>query len=239
MSENKVAVITGGGTGIGAATAEELAQTGVKVVVVGRRPDPLAAVAKKINDYGGVAIAHPADVTDFAAMEDLVKETINKFGKVDLLVANAAVHDVSSIDSGDPEWWQTLININVVGLLFTVRAFLPKMYHQESGHILVVSSLSGRVTYVGEPAYVASKHAQVAFTDCLRKEATPKGIKVSIIEPGIVDTPMISNPFADDLKKTVLPLDPFDVARAIRFVFEQPPNCTIYEISMRPLKQLL
>lgn len=238
MNENKVAVITGGGTGIGAATAEELARIGMKVVVVGRRPGPLEEVVARITSRGGVAIAHPADITDFSAMEELVRETVERFGHIDLLVPNAAVHDASNIHDGDPEWWRTVIEINVVGLLYTVRAFLPQMYRQEGGHIIIVASLSGRVTYVGEPIYVTSKHAQVAFTECLRKEVTPRRIKVTIIEPGLVETPFINNPFAQGVKKTVPPLDPADVASAIRFAYEQPHNCTIYEISMRPLKQV-
>jgi NADP-dependent 3-hydroxy acid dehydrogenase YdfG len=238
-NRSKVAVITGGGTGIGAATAEELARSGVSVVVVGRRPGPLEEVSARINDTGGVAVAHPADITDFRAMEDLVQETVERFGHIDLLVPNAAVLDFSSIDGGDPECWRTVVLINVVGLLYTVRAFLPRMYLQEQGHIIIVSSLSGRVTYVGEPVYITSKHAQVAFAECLRKEATPKGIKVTVIEPGMVDTPFIDNPVAREMRKTVTPLDPGDVARAIRFAFEQPSNCTIYELSLRPSKQLL
>ena len=237
--ENRVAVITGGGTGIGAATAEELSGLGVNVVVVGRRPEPLEEVVSKITSRGGTAVAHPADVSDFAAMENLVKKTTQRFGRIDLVVANAAVHDASSIDSGDPEWWREVILINVVGLLYTVRAFLPQFNRQGGGHIIIVSSLSGRVTYVGEPIYITSKHAQVAFTECLRKEVTPKGIKVTIIEPGMVETPFIDNPVAQELKKTVTPLDAVDVARSICFAFEQPSNCTIYEISLRPRKQLL
>ena len=239
MIENQVAVITGGGTGIGAATAEELARAKMKVVIVGRRPAPLEEVAKRINSQGGTAFPYPMDITDFPAMEKLVTDTVERFGRVDLVVPNAAVHDASALDSGDPYWWRTLIEVNVVGLLFTVRAFLPQLYRQEGGHIIIVSSLSGRVTYVGEPIYITSKHAQVAFVECLRKEVTPRGIKVTIIEPGMVETPFIDNPFANELKKTVPPLDASDVARVIRFVFEQPPNCTIYELSMRPLKQLL
>ena len=238
-NKNKVAVITGGGTGIGAATAKELAGTGVSVVVVGRRPKPLEEVVSRITSEGGDAVAHPADISDFSAMGELVKKTVDRFGHIDLLVPNAAVHDASSIDGGDPEWWRTVIKINVTGYLNTVRAFLPQLYLQGEGHIITVSSLSGRITYVGEPVYITSKHAQVAFTECLRKEATPKGIKITIIEPGMVETPFIDNPVAAELKKTVLPLDPSDVARSIRFAFEQPSNCTIYEISLRPKKQLL
>ncbi len=239
INREKVAVITGGGTGIGAATAEELASIGINVVVVGRRPGPLKEVALRITRKGGLAVVHPADITDFCAMEELVKKTVDRFGHIDLLVANAGVHNACSIDSGNPGQWRTVILVNALGLPYTVRAFLPQMYLQSEGHIIIVSSLSGRMTYAGESIYIASKHAQVAFAECLRKEATPKGIKVTIIEPGLVETPLSDNPFAKELKKTVPPLDPTDVSRAIRFAFEQPPNCTIYEMSMRPLKQLL
>lgn len=238
-SDRKVAVITGGGTGIGAATAEELAAAGITVVVVGRRPQPLQDVVDRIEKKGGVALARPGDVRDFDMLDGLAREVWDRFGRVDLVVPNAAVHDASQISDGDPDWWHTLIDINVTGLLNTVRAFLPLMLQQEYGHIIIVSSLSGRVTYVGEPIYVASKHAQVAFADCLRQEVTPKGIRVTILEPGLVDTPLINNPVASELKKTVTPLEPADCARAIRYAFEQPPNVVINEIAMRPAKQLL
>jgi NADP-dependent 3-hydroxy acid dehydrogenase YdfG len=237
--EDRVAVITGGGTGIGAATAKELASAGVKVVVVGRRPEPLEEVARYITDRGGVAVPYPADISEYAAMEQLASTTLERFGRIDLLVPNASVHDVSKIAEGDPEWWRTLMLINAVGLFNTVRAFIPYMIKQAQGHVIVVSSASGRITYVGEAIYVASKHAQVAFVECLRLEMIEHGIKVSIVEPGMVDTPMIDNPFAAELKKTVPPLDAEDVAKAVRYIFEQPANCTINEVVMRPLKQLL
>lgn len=239
MSENKVAIITGAGTGIGAAIAEELARTGVAVILVGRRPGPLEEVVARITGKGGTAISRPGDIRDYAFLENLCKETVERFGHIDLVVPNAAVHDASSIDTGDPEWWHTLIDVNVVGLLFSVRAFLPQFLKQGYGHFIVVSSLSGRVTYVGEPIYITSKHAQVAFVECLRKEITPKGVKVTIIEPGLVETPFIDNPMGQMVKKTVTPLDAIDVARVVRFVFEQPENVTIYELSMRPRAQVL
>ena len=239
MSENKVAVITGGGTGIGAAIAEDLASTGVKVVITGRRPEPLAEVVNKITSQGGTAIAFPTDVTDFEGMERVVRETVERFGHIDLLVPNASVHDVSSFHDGNPAWWRTLIEINVSGLLFTVRATLPQLYRQGFGHIIIISSLSGRVVYVGEPIYIASKHAQVAIAECLRQEALPKGIKVTIIEPGLVETPFINNPFGQAVKKTVTPLEASDVARAVRYIFEQPTNVAINELAIRPVKQLL
>jgi len=239
MTENGVALITGGGTGIGAATAEELAGIGLRIVVVGRRSQPLEGVVARIKARGGQALGLPADVSDYAAMEEVVKRTVGHYGRIDLLVANAAMHDVSSIDAGDPAKWNQLMQTNVMGVINVVRAALPLMYRQGAGHVVVVSSVSGRVTYVGETVYVSSKHATVAFADCLRQEASPRGIRVTLLEPGLVDTPMADNPYAAELKKTVRPLTPADCARAIRFAFEQPPNVAINEIVMRPLKQVL
>ena len=239
MNENRVALITGGGTGIGAATAEELAGIGLRVVLVGRRPQPLEDVVARIKGRGGQAMALPADVVNYAAMEEVVNRTVECYGRIDLLVANAAVHDVSAIDAGDPAKWSQVIQVNVMGVLNVVRAVLPFMYRQGAGHIVVVSSVSGRVTYVGETVYVASKHATTAFADCLRQEASPRGVRVTLLEPGLVDTPLADNPYAAEMKKTVQPLSPADCARAIRFAFEQPPNVGINEIVMRPVKQVL
>lgn len=239
MIEHKVALISGGGSGIGAAIAEDLARTGVWVVINDLYPEPLAEVANRIRSQGGMVMSHLADVTDFEAMEQVVQQTMTQLGRLDLLVPNAAIHDASNIHDGDPAWWRRVIDTNVTGLLYTVRAALPHMVEQGFGHIVVIASLSGRVTYVGEPIYITSKHAQVAFVECLRQEVAPKGIKVSIIEPGMVDTPFIDNPFAQELKKTIAPLEPSDVARAVRFIFEQPANVVINELAVRPAKQFL
>ncbi len=239
MTEERVALITGGGTGIGAATAEELAGIGLRVVVVGRRPQPLEDVVARIKARGGEAMCFPADVASYQAMAEVADRTAEHFGRIDLLVANAAMHDVSTVDAGDPARWSQLIQTNIMGVLNVVRAVLPLMYRRGSGHVVVVSSVSGRVTYVGETVYVSSKHATTAFADCLRQEASPRGIRVTLVEPGLVDTPMADNPYAAELKKTVEPLTAADCARVIRFAFEQPPNVCISEIVVRPAKQLL
>ena len=234
-----VAIITGAGTGIGAATAEELASAGVRVVLVGRRPAPLSDLAGRIGARGGEAVSHPADVTDYGAMQRVAADTTARYGRIDVLVSNAAVHDASSPADGDPAWWGRVVETNLLGGLNTVRAVLPGMYERGSGHIVIVASVSGRVTYVGEAVYVASKHALVAFGDCLRQEASPRGVRVTLVEPGMVDTPLLDNPFARELRKTVTPLQPADCARAIRFALEQPPHCAINEIVIRPVRQVL
>jgi NADP-dependent 3-hydroxy acid dehydrogenase YdfG len=234
-----VSIITGAGTGIGAATAEALAARGVKVVLVGRRPAPLSEVAAAVAARGGEAVCQPADVTDYAAMEQVTADTLARHGRIDILVSNAAIHDVSSPADGDPVRWRQVLETNALGGFHIVRAVLPSMYERGSGHVVIVASVSGRVTYVGEPVYVASKHALVAFGECLRQEASPRGVRVTLIEPGLVDTPLIDNPFARELKKTVTPLQPADCARAICFALEQPPHCAINEIVIRPVQQVL
>jgi NADP-dependent 3-hydroxy acid dehydrogenase YdfG len=237
--KGRVAIITGAGTGIGAATAEALAARGVKVTLVGRRPGPLSEVAARIAAQGGTATAHPADVGDYGAMQQVVAEAQARDGDVDILISNAAVHDVCSPADGDPEHWRQVIETNLLGGMHIVRAVLPGLYARGAGHVVIVASVSGRVTYVGEPVYVASKHGLVAFAECLRQEASPRGVRVTLVEPGLVDTPLIDNPFARELKKTVTPLQPEDCARAILYALEQPPHCAVNEIVLRPLQQVL
>jgi len=234
-----VAIITGAGTGIGAATAEALATRGVKVVLVGRRPAPLSEVAAAIAAQGGEAVCHPADVSDYAAMEQVAADALARYGRIDILVSNAAIHDVSSPADGDPARWRQVLETNALGGFHIIRAVLPGMYARGAGHVVIVASVSGRITYVGEPVYVASKHALVAFGECLRQEASPRGVRVTLLEPGLVDTPLIDNPFAQELKKTVTPLQPADCARAICFALEQPPHCAVNEIVLRPVQQVL
>jgi NADP-dependent 3-hydroxy acid dehydrogenase YdfG len=127
----------------------------------------------------------------------------------------------------------------VLGVLYGARAVLPAMYARGSGHIVIVSSGSGRSTYVGEPAYVASKHATVAFAECLRMEVAPRGLRVTVLEPGLVETPLIHVwEGSDDLVVGVTPLSPADCARAIVFAVEQPPSVTVFEIAIRPTSQI-
>jgi NADP-dependent 3-hydroxy acid dehydrogenase YdfG len=234
-----VAIITGAGTGIGEATAEEFGAAGVHVVVVGRRANLVERVAERIRAAGGGAIAEPGDVRDFARMEAIVERTVERWGKIDVFVANAAVVEESLISDGDPARWKELIDTNVTGALNSVRAVLPTMHRQGSGHIVIVASVSGRVTYVGQPAYVASKHALVALGEVLRQEVAAKKLRVTLVEPGVVLTPFVNPEYLAELLPGVTPLSATDIARTIRFAIEQPPNVSINEIVIRPTGQLL
>jgi NADP-dependent 3-hydroxy acid dehydrogenase YdfG len=232
------AIITGAGSGIGEATAEDLAAAGVRVAVVGRRADRLNALVERIHASGGDAVSEPGDIRDFAQMEAIVARAIERWGKADIFVANAAVVEQSHFSDGDPESWRKVIDTNVMGTFNSIRAVLPQMHRQGSGHVVIVSSLSGRISYVGEPAYVASKHALVAMGHCLRKELAPQGIRVTLIEPGLVQTEFFDPEFAFSLFPDVTPLAPADVARTIRFVLEQPPNVAISEVGLHPVHQV-
>ena len=235
----QVALITGAGSGIGAALAAQLADAGMAVLLVGRRRGPLDDQVAIITAHGGRAAARSADVRDFAALEAAVAEAIGIFGRLDVLVANAAIADFGPIESADPALWEDVIRTNVLGVLYAVRAALPHLSAQGSGHVVIVSSASGRDTYVGEPAYIASKHATVAFADSLRKEVAPRGIRVTIVEPGLVETPLIHvYPGADALVPGVIPLDPREVAAVIRFALERPAGVDLFEVVVRPTNQV-
>ena len=141
--------------------------------------------------------------------------------------------------TGDAEArWKEVLETNVLGVFHAVRGALPAMQRARYGHIVLISSLSGRESYVGEPVYIASKWAIVGFGNSLRKEAARFGVKVTLIEPGLVDTPMArANPFAKPLFDAFEPLRPEDVAEAIAFVLSQPPRVLVRELAMQPLGQ--
>lgn len=236
---DRVLIITGAGSGIGAATAIELSEHGTFAYLLGRRRDRLEAVASQVRAKGGAAEPCAVDVRDAPSLMNVADQAFRAHGRIDVLVANAAVHDTASVASGDPEWWRTLIETNVLGVMYACRSVLPYMESTGTGDVVIVSSVSGRVTYPGEPVYLSSKHATVAFGDSLRQSVAAKGIRVTVVEPGMVDTAMLDNPFAQALKATVRPLDPEDCARAIRFALDQPRHCSVNEIVLRPTEQVL
>ena len=217
-----------------------LGDAGVPVMLVGRRAAPVQDTAADIIAAGGVAHARSADVRAFPDMESVVRDATEHHGPIDLFVANAAIAEVGAIADADPELYRDVVATNVVGVMNGIRAALPGMLERRVGHIVVIASVSGRVTYTGESAYVASKHATVAFADCLRQEVAHAGIRVSVIEPGLVETPLIHvYPGALDMVPDVTPLAPDDIARAVRFVLEQPASVNIAELVLRPTSQVL
>jgi len=229
-----VIIVTGGASGIGAGIARRLHQrSNTTVCVADGDADRLALIGAELTR----AQLRRVDVTDWEVMDALVLE-MSELGPLEAMVANAGVSCVGPAREPDPERWRRAIEVNTLGVMFTVRAALGKMCEQGSGSIIVVASASGRLSYVGEPAYVASKHATVAFCDSVRKEIVGSGVRICVVEPGLVDTPMSrSHPMIDEVVGTVTPLDVDDIARSVEFVLDQPPNCAINEILIRPTNQ--
>ncbi len=198
------------------------------------------AVVEQVRAAGGEALAVAADVREPDALERAVGLVLERFGRIDALVANAGISDQSSTARGDPARWRAVVDTNVLGVVYSVRAVLPALLERRRGHVFIVASVSGRETYVGEPVYIASKWAQVGFGHALRQELADAGVRVTLVEPGIVDTPLTrENPVVRPLLEAIEPLAPEDVARAIVYAYEQPPHVVVSELTLRPLRQRL
>lgn len=235
-----VVLVTGGMSGIGAAVAQEFAGLGARLVLCDRsleRADPVLAA---VRAAGGEAIAREADVRDVAALRAAADCAVRSFGRIDVLVANAGVSEQSRVATGDPDRWRTVVETNLLGTIHAAHAVLPAMLERRAGHIFVLASVSGREAYAGESVYISSKWGQVGFAHSLRQEVMDAGVRVSVVEPGIVDTPLTrDNPIVRPLLEAVEPLSPGDVAGAVVYAYRQPANVLVSELTIRPLRQRL
>jgi NADP-dependent 3-hydroxy acid dehydrogenase YdfG len=238
VPDQAVGVITGAGSGIGAAIAVEFGRLGARLTLASLPTPGLTETVAAVEQAGGSAVPVEVDVRDPDAVRQLVDGTVERHGRMDFLVANAGIADQGLAAEGDPSVWRRLIETNLLGLMYCVRYALPHMQRQRAGHILLMASLSGRDAYVGEPAYIASKFGVIGFGHSVRMEAGPYGIRVTLIEPGAVDTPLTRNaPKVLPLIESIDPLLPVDVARAVVYAYQQPPHVVINEIALRPLNQ--
>ena len=236
--KDKVAIITGASSGIGAATARALAEQGCRLTLAARSTDRLEALARSL---GPETLVVPTDVTCDADVKRMVERTLDRFGRVDVLFANAGVYIPGQITEGDPKAWAELMDVNVAGVLRCIHAVLPPMIAQGSGDILVTSSISGCIDIHWEPVYSASKHAVQALVHTLRRQVARHGIRVGAIAPGAVANELwgISDP-ADIERLSVgehTYLRSEDVARAVVFMLSQPPHVTIRDLVMLPQSQ--
>lgn len=234
MSElkNKVAIVTGASSGIGASIAETLSQHGVKVVLTGRNETRLSDVAKQLRENSQSEIdTHIVDVTQKDEVAKLVKETENKFGRVDILVNCAGLMLSSAITDGDVEAWENMIDVNVKGTLYGINAVLPIFLNQSTGHIINIASISGFEVTKQSTLYSASKAAVHTITQGLEKELAKTGVRVTSISPGMVDTPLSGNTDWGSRKK----LDPQDIAEAVVYALQQPGHVNINEVTVRPV----
>ncbi len=235
------AIITGASSGIGEATARELATHGVKVMLAARRTERLQTLQADIEQHGGVAESHATDVTDRNAVQALADETVRTFGKIDVLFNNAGLMPLSMLDKLRIDEWDQMIDVNIKGVLYGIAAVLPQMRKQGSGHIINCASVAGHKVFPGAAVYCATKHAVRALSEGLRAEAGST-IRTTIISPGAVKTELdqsIKDPEMHTAMQDVykFAIQPDAIARAVRFAIEQPPEVDVNEILVRPVAQ--
>jgi NADP-dependent 3-hydroxy acid dehydrogenase YdfG len=228
MPDSPVLVITGASSGIGAAAARRAVEFGQRVVLAARSTDKLDSLAEEL---GGAehALAVRCDVTSWEDQQQLVATAIDRFGRLDAFFANAGFGAKRGFLEETVEHWKAMIDTNVFGAALSIRACLPHFREQNAGHLLLTSSVAGRRWVIGS-LYSCTKHAVTAMGESLRQEVADTNIKVTVIEPGMVDTP-----FFDDKPRGALEAD--DIARAVMFALTQPPHVDVNEILVRPINQ--
>ncbi len=242
--DGKVAVITGASSGIGEATAKALAAEGAAVVIAARREDRLNDLVGRIEGDGGRVLPVACDVTDEEQAHALIQRAKDELGSVDILVNNAGVMQLSKIEKGLSDEWRTMFDVNVMGLLYVTDAAVQVMKEQGSGHVVNISSVAGRKTRPGVGVYSGTKFAVNAISEALRQELIEDNVRVTMIEPGAVETELpnhITDEEAREGLNTMLeqlePLQAEDIANAIVYVVTQPERVSINEILIRPSQQ--
>jgi NADP-dependent 3-hydroxy acid dehydrogenase YdfG len=237
------AIITGASSGIGQATAQALARAGARVCLAARRAERLEELAEEIGQSGGEALALPTDVTDYSQVEKMVSSAEEAFGGVDILVNVAGIMLPAPIAEADPADWHTMVEVQLMGAMYATRATLPGMLGRGNGHIVNVSSTSGRTHQPLFSGYAAAKHGLGAFTNILRKEVHPNRIRVTLFEPGPTETelgshadPEVLRAFLEDMGDVEF-LKAEDVAQGILWTLAQPSRINVNEVLFRPTDQ--
>lgn len=243
---DKIVLITGASSGIGEATARMLAADGAHVVLAARRLDRLQAISDEITSGGGKVTVFEADVSDEAACRKLVEDAERECGPVDVLVNNAGVMLLGPVKDAPTEEWRTMVEVNLLGLLYMTHAILPSFYSRKRGHIVNVSSVAGRTATAGSAVYNATKWGVNAFTEALRHELVQdkSGVRTTLIEPGAVVTELVSHN-REEVQATVKSryagvskrLEADDIARSIVYAIGQPQHVNVNEILVRPTEQ--
>ncbi len=237
----KVALVTGASSGIGAATAIELAKAGATVALSARRADRLAGLVAQIEAAGGKALALAGDMAVEADAIRAVEDTVAKLGRIDILINSAGIMQAGGIEGADLAEFRRVYAINVFGTLYTCAAAVPHMLEQGGGDIVNITSLAGRKGGPETNAYSGSKHAANSMTDAMRQELGGKNIRVSILMPGATSTEVadgISNPNWRTAIQAHVAKDgavqPSEIGETIVFMLSLPRNVNISEISVRP-----
>ena len=248
MSEGKlngkVALVTGASSGIGAATALALSLEGAHVALVARRKDRLEALAQSIAAAGGRAEVIALDIAEAGSAAEAVKRTLEALGSLDILVNNAGLMLLGPVAGADLSDWERMLNLNVLSLMAVTRAALEHMKPHKSGHIVNISSVSGRGSGPTSAGYSATKWAVGGFSEGLRQEVRLDNVRVTVIEPGVVATELTDHITHLETKEsyegriaTMTPLEAEDIAAAVIYAVTQPLRVNVNEILIRPLEQ--
>jgi NADP-dependent 3-hydroxy acid dehydrogenase YdfG len=244
-----VALVTGASSGIGEATAMALADLGASVALAARRKDRLDGLAAAIRLRGGIAIVLEADVTDEQQATDAVARTVAELGRLDTLVNNAGVMLLGPATTAPLSEWQRMIELNLLGLLYCSHAALPHLLKaaednpRQVADLVNVSSVAGRTTRNGSAVYNLTKHGVGAFSEALRQEVTRRHVRVSLVEPGAVETELASHNRPEVLEgmrqrfANMERLQAPDIADAISYIVTRPRHMAINEILIRPTEQ--
>jgi NADP-dependent 3-hydroxy acid dehydrogenase YdfG len=247
--DGTVALVTGASSGIGEASARRLAERGATVALVARRLDRLTALAAAIEAGGGRALTIEADVSDREQAEGTVARAAEELGRLDVLVNNAGVMLLGPIVEAPVEEWETMVEVNLLGLLYTARAALPHLLEaaadepRQVADMVNISSVAGRVARLGSGVYNATKHAVGAFSESLRQEVTGRQVRVSLVEPGAVATELSSHnrpEIEKQIKDRFAEIDILqaeDVADAIEYIVTRPRHVAVNEVLVRPTGQ--
>ncbi len=224
---DRVFLITGASTGIGAATARHAAAEGYRLVLAARSRERLDALAAEL---GGPerAVAITCDVTEWDDQQRMVKDALDAFGRIDVAFANAGFGGARGFLNDTTEHWREMVLTNVYGAALTLRATIPAL-KESRGHLLLTSSVAGRRVIPGS-MYSCTKHAVTAMGEAVRQDLHGTGIRVTTIEPGMTDTPFFENRPSD-------PLEADDIARAVMYAVAQPPHVNVNEVLVRPTAQ--
>ncbi len=249
----QVALVTGASSGIGAAVAEALVRRGVSVAMAARRTDRLQEMAARLADEArernandgayGETLALACDVRDAGQTEAAVRQTLDRWRRLDIVVANAGIGIRRPLVEADPQRWKEMLDTNVYGLLLTLKYAVAPMLERKRGHVIVMSSVAGRVPTGGGSAYCGAKAAATAIAESLRIEVSAQGVRVTTIEPGVVISEFqqvaeYAPEIVPNMLKGATPLYPADIARTIIFALEQPASVGLHEILIRPAGQV-
>lgn len=243
--QDQVVIITGASSGIGEATAKELASKGAKLVLAARREDRLKKLKDEIQAAGGQARYQVVDVTSYEQMQELAAFTLREFGKIDVLVNNAGIMPQAFLSKNKVDEWDRMIDVNIKGVLYAIAAVTPSMRERKSGHIINLSSVAGHNIYPGGTVYCGTKHAVKAISEGLRQEEAMSGtsIRVTNVSPGAVSSELLETISDPEMKEGMedfykVAIDADRIARAISFAIEQPSDVAINEMIIRPTVQV-